>query len=367
MDAHINGRLRQARLCDPKTTHEYQVFNERYQMPPLAADVLIKTVHNTLPVYKRGGQLQAARLGVETYAPYDAEPALGSEAGRYSYDEAVELILSALAPLGNEYLTVASRILHSNHINIFPKEGKQSGAFCIPAGVGIDPYIHINFDGSLNSVSTLAHELGHAAHFVLSADNRAPALITTETAAITNEILLANYMLREAGDFDELNCAASVYADLIGSTLYNQTRLFAFERAMYNHVKNGETLTADKADKLWHTVSEPFKNNYLSVPEVAQGSWSAVPHLYRDFYVVNYAFSAAAAETFAQKILDGGAAEYIDFLSMGGSKPAYELFLNMGVDFLQKEAYNDIVSRFDELLDIMLQIEAQREREDNAA
>lgn len=373
MNAHINGRLRQARLHDPRSTHEYQIFNGRYQMPPLTGDILIKTVYNTLGIYHRGGELQAARLGVERYAPYDSEPASGSEEGRYSYDEARELVLSALEPLGKEYISIARRILYSDHINVYPKEGKQSGAFCVSVGDGIDPYIHINFDGSLNSVSTLAHELGHAVHFTLSAGQepryREPALTTTETAAITNEILLAKYMLSEAGDFEELNCASSSYADLISSTFYNQTRLFAFERAIYNHAQNGGTLTADKADELWSAISEPFRSGYVEIPDDARGSWSAVPHLYRDFYVANYAFSVAAAETLAKKILNGRAEEYINFLSQGSSKPAYNIFFDIGVDFLDKKAYNDVVKQYDELYDIMGRImeTTQEKREINAA
>jgi oligoendopeptidase F len=367
MNAHINGRLRQARLSDPRSTHEYQVFSERYQMPPLTGDVLINTVYNTLGIYRRGGELQSARLGVEKYAPYEVEPAAGTEEGRYSYDEARKLVLDALKPLGNDYLEIAERILYSSHINACLKNDKQPGAFCVSAGRDIDPYIHMNFDGSLNSVSTLAHELGHAVHFVLASTQesryRNPVLITTETAAITNEILLAKYMLKEAGDFEELNCAASSYADLIGSTLYNQTRLFAFERAIYNHVQNGGTLTADKADELWNAISEPFRSGYVDIPGDARGAWSAVPHLYRDFYVANYAFSVAAAETLAERILDGGAKEYIEFLSQGSSKPAYDIFLDVGVDFLDKKAYNDVVKRFDKLYDIL----SQEKRELNAA
>lgn len=352
MDAHIDGRQRQARLRDPGSTHEYQVFFERYQLPPHSGDILLRTVYNTLGIYRRGGVLQAARLGVEEYSPYDAEPVPGTEEGRYTYDEAVKLILNALAPLGSEYLTIAERILNSNHINIYPANGKMSGAFCMSAGSGIDPFIHLNFDGSLNSVGTLAHELGHAVHFVFSKEET-PALTVTETAAITNEILLAKYLLREAADFMELNCAASAYADLISSTLYNQTRLFAFERAAYNHILNGGTLTADKADELWQAISEPFRSGKLIIPDNAMGAWSAVPHLYRDFYVANYAFSVAAAETFTRLLLENGAENYIAFLSAGGSQPAYDLFLDMGVDFLRKEAYNDVVSQFDDLHDII--------------
>lgn len=357
MDAHISGRLRQAELRDEASTHEQQIFAGRYQMPPQTADVLIKTVYNTLGIYRRGGEIQAARMGAEKFAPYEVEPVSGCEEGRYSYDEAKELVLAALKPLGQEYLTIASRILESNHINVYPKEGKQHGAFCVALSGGIDPYIHLNFDGSLNSVSTLAHELGHAVHFVLSRGQAPqfsePMLTTTETAAITNEILLSKYMIKEAGDFAELNCAAAAYADLISSTLYNQTRLFAFERAAYNLVQNGGTLTADKADELWSAISEPFWSAKVNVPEDARGAWSAVPHLYRDYYVANYAFSVAAAETFAEKILDGQTQEYIGFLSSGSSKPAYDLFLSMGVDFLGKGAYNDIVKQFDQLFDII--------------
>ena len=357
MDAHVGGRLRQARLSDPRSTYENQIFTLRYQMPPLTGDILIKAVYNTLSIYRRGGELQAARLGVERYAPYDVEPAAGSEEGRYSYDGARELVLSALKPLGREYISAAERVLYSGHVNVHPKPGKQSGAFCVSPGSGIDPYIHMNFDGSFNSVSTLAHELGHAVHFILSAGqeprHRDPSLTAAETAAITNEILLAKYMLKEASDFSELHSAASVYAELISSTFYNQTRLFAFERAVYSHIQNGGALTADKADELWFSISEPFRGGHADIPDDARGSWSAVPHLYRDFYVANYAFSAAAAETLAENILNGKTREYLSFLSLGGSKPAYGAFLDLGIDFLDKKVYNDIVDRFGLLYDIM--------------
>ncbi|MCL2083951.1 MAG: M3 family metallopeptidase, partial [Oscillospiraceae bacterium] len=140
-------------------------------------------------------------------------------------------------------------------------------------------------------------------------------------------------------------------------TLYQQTRGFIFERSVYRLIEDGGVLTADKGDQLWEAASAPFRGASLETPEQARAAWAGIPHFYRDFYVVNYAFSVAAAETFAQALENGRGGLVLDFLKAGGSQPAYRLFCAMGVDLLEQSAYNDVVTRLDGLYNVIQGLE----------
>ncbi len=356
LEAHIAGRVQQAQLISRDANHETQMLVARYEMPEETADVLLRAVTVSLPIYRRGAQQQARALKQDSIAPYDVVPSPESQAGQYTYEEAVTLVLDAVAPLGDIYMQHAKRILQSNHVNTTPSAGKQGGAFCMSAGWGTDPYIHLNFDGSLQSVETLAHELGHAVHTVLARETQnreqaKSALATTETAAIVNEVLLMRHIIAHAKNDSKRKAAETSYAGLIGATLYQQTRYFAFERAAYQLIEEGGVLTADKGDALWAAISAPYWGTAVKIPAVASGAWSSIPHLYRDFYVVNYAFSMAAAETFADQIEKGHPEPYLTMLRAGGVQPAYELFASRGVDFLSGEAYNTVIAKLDLLYD----------------
>gem|GEM_PF-2462469 len=356
LEAYASGRAKQAAMRGGGESCESQIMLGRYEMPPDAADTLVNAVTDALPLYHRGAELKARAAGKSVIRPYDVAVPACAGAGRYTFGQAAALVLDALEPLGEEYLEHARRILYGGHVNHEPGEGKLSGAFCMSAGPDCDPYIHINFDGSLNAVSTLAHELGHAVHMAMASKAQSggaarPALAPTETAAILNEILLMRRLLETAVGKDDTACAANAYADLIGSTLFQQARYFIFERSVYALVEEGGVLTADKGDQLWEDAGAPFRGASLEAPEAARSAWAGVPHLYRDFYVVNYAFSMAAAETFADALAGGKAGTVTDFLKAGGSIPAYKLFCAMGVDLLEQSAYNDVVARLGKLYD----------------
>ena len=356
LEAYASGRVKQAAMRGDGESCESQVMLGRYEMPPDAADALVAAVTGALPLYRRGAELKARAAGRSVIRPYDVAVPECAGAGRYTFGQAAALVLDALEPLGEEYLEHARRILYGGHVNHEPREGKLSGAFCMSAGPDCDPYIHINFDGSLNAVSTLAHELGHAVHMAMASKAQSggaarPALASTETAAILNEILLMRRLLETAANKDDAACAANAYADLIGSTLFQQTRYFIFERSVYGLIGEGGVLTADKGDQLWEEAGAPFRGAPLEVPEAARSAWAGVPHLYRDFYVVNYAFSMAAAETLANALADGRNGPVADFLKAGGSVPAYKLLCAMGVDLLEQSAYNDVVAKLGKLYD----------------
>ncbi|GHV32273.1 oligoendopeptidase F [Clostridia bacterium] len=354
LEKHVSGRLLGAELQSPSLNFEAKTFLYRYEMPPAAADMLVSAVENSMPIYVKHLQLKAYRMGLSTLLPYEGVVPDGAMAGRYTYEQACELILSALKPLGAGYAKHAKRILASGHVNYQSAADKQPGAFCISAGPYTEPYIHLNFDGSLNSVTTLAHELGHAVNMVLSRQAQIPALsqpslAVTETAAILNEILVSRELLNAAKTPEEVECAASSYASLIGSTLYQQTRYFSFERKIYDLAASGGVLTADRADALWNEVSEAYRGGVIAAPEISNTAWAGIPHLYRDFYVATYAFAVAAAEELADK----SRSEVLAFLSSGGNVPAYDLFCAAGVDFSSENAYNKVVVKLDELYGIL--------------
>ena len=351
LDAHIRTAVADAKSRGFDTPLR-QALSSRFALPPPAVTALLTNVRDTLALHRRFGELRLRRAGKEALYPWDvAEPR--QERGRISFAEACERILASLAPLGTEYVERARSVLTGTHIDVYPRDGKQTGAFAIAVGSGIAPYILLNYAETYEDMSTLTHELGHAMHMLYTEDSNPPLLCQTpvslaEIASTAHELLLIEHMLKNAPE-EEHAFFLRRYADLIGGTVFGQTQLFAFELSLYTAVESGGTVTADLADRVWQQYRDEFHAAGQLAPESAASSWAAIPHFYRNFYVMNYATSLTAAYSFAEAILAGKADGFLGMLRSGGSENAHALLCSVGVDLTGDKAYRKIMKRYEEI------------------
>jgi len=302
----------------------------------------------------------------DLYAPVVAEVDL-----EYSYEQARQLVLDALAPLGKGYTDLVERAYNERWIDVYPTPGKRSGAYSNGGCYDVHPYILLNYNGRYDDVSTLAHELGHAMHSHYSnAAQPYPtagyATFVAEVASTLNEALLNHKMLKEIGD-DKLRLALLMnYLDGLKGTVFRQTQFAEFELAIHERAEAGESLTGDSLTKIYGDI---LRRHYghaegvCNVPDACLIEWAYVPHFYLNFYVYQYATSFTASTSLAEKILGGepdAVPKTIEFLSAGGSDYPVEILKRAGVDMLTSEPFDRTIAAMNRTMDQIEEILARR-------
>jgi oligoendopeptidase F len=282
------------------------------------------------------------------------------------YEEAQTLIIDALAPLGEEYGNNLRRAFDERWIDVYPADGKDGGAFSNGL-YGVHPYVLLNYTDDYNSVSTLAHELGHAMHQYESAQNQKsdftsePTSFTSEVASTTNELLLADYMIKNAkSDQEKLYYLFSELTTL-NATFFRQSMYSEFEDAMYNIVEDGGSLNADSLEALWIQMLQKYNGPDCALTEASGYGWSRIPHFYYNFYVYQYATSVAAACNISERIEngdEGAVRDYLEFLKSGDSGDGPALIGISGVDITSPALADALVARYNSLIDQIQELES---------
>jgi oligoendopeptidase F len=325
---------------------------------------LIDGVNRHLPTFHRYLRLRKRMMGItddlhyyDLYAPLVASVSL-----RYTPEEAEQLVMTASAPLGNEYVSVLTRSFAERWLDWFPADGKRSGAYSNGAAYDVHPYILLNYLGQYNDVSTLAHELGHTMHSYYS-NKRQPypladyPTFVAEVASTFNEALLIDYMLREIKDEPTRLSLLGNYLENIKATVFRQTQFAEFELRMHEMAWKGDAITGDALAKLYFDITRRYYGHdrgVLVVDDYVAHEWSYIPHFYSDFYVFQYATSFTAAETLAARVLAGDTdttARYLTFLGSGGSKYPIDLLREAGVDMTTDEPLEVTMRTMNRLMD----------------
>ena len=328
---------------------------------PVVYHNLVDTVNKNLDKLHRYVKLRKKYLGVDELHMYDIyTPMLPDVAKKYTFDEAKAIVLKALEPLGAEYVAKVKEGFENRWIDVYENQGKRSGAYSAGA-YGTHPYVLMNFNGSLDNVFTLIHEMGHAMHSYYSNENQPYIysqykIFVAEVASTCNEILLLEYLLKNTTDEKERLYLLNHYLDMFKGTLFRQTQFAEFEMKTNQMVEDGEGLNADNLNRLYHEINAKYYGpDMISDDEIAY-EWARIPHFYYNFYVYQYATSFSAAVAIAHDILREGepvVKRYKEFLSGGCSDAPVALLRKVGVDLESAEPIQAALDVMAEVLDEM--------------
>ncbi|HEY8025816.1 MAG TPA: oligoendopeptidase F [Burkholderiaceae bacterium] len=340
------------------------------KLPPEVYDMLIAQTRANLPTLHRYFKIRAKMLGVNDLHYYDMYPPLVKSDLQYPVEQGKDLMLAAVQPLGPDYVATMTEALKHRWMDVYPRPRKRSGAYMNGAIYDVHPYLLLNYNDDYESVSTLAHEWGHAMHSYLA--NHTQAYInadyptfTAEIASTTNEELLLEHMLKIAKTDDERLLYLGSALEGLRTTFFRQAMFADFEREVHNRVDKGESLTGEDITRIYGDILRLYhgdKEGVVKIDDVDAMEWAYIPHFYNQFYVFQYATSISAGSMFASEILKGtpGARErYLNVLRSGGSAYPYELVKAAGVDLATPAPYQAIVARMNKIMDDIEAIEAK--------
>lgn len=331
------------------------------EVPTQVYTNLIETVHNNMDAMYKYVALRKELLDVDELRFSDLYvPIVDDVELTFTYEEACDIILEALRPMGENYLALVRRGLSERWIDVYETPGKRSGAYSA-GGYGMHPVILLNFQGKLDDVFTLIHEMGHSIHTYLSCANQPVCysdyvIFVAEVASTCNEALLTRYLLDHAKNERERAYFLNHFLEQFRATLYRQTMFAEFELKVAELTAQGAGITADALCGIYKELNTQYFGDGIALDENIALEWARIPHFYYRFYVYQYATGFAAAIALSQRILDlgeQGREDYLGFLKGGSSKPPIDLLRGAGVDMLSPEPVEDALKLFDEMVDEM--------------
>ncbi|MDH4069206.1 MAG: oligoendopeptidase F [Ignavibacteria bacterium] len=326
---------------------------------------LITGVNENLPTFHRYLSLRKRILGVDQLHYYDLYCPLVRDLDlRYTYEEATERILASLSPLGEHYCSVARTALSDRWVDVYPNDGKRSGAYSNGGVYDVHPYMLLNFNGKYDDMSTLTHELGHTMHSYLSNKNQPYptahySIFVAEVASTFNEALLMDFMLKNAPNDDVRLSLLGNELDAIRGTVFRQTQFSEFELMIHEKVEKGESLTGDGLNEMYRDLTRKYYGHdggVCVVDDVMQSEWAYIPHFYYNFYVYQYATSYTASVDLSGKVLGGDEdtrKRYLELLSSGGSDYPVNLLKRAGVDLTTRGPFDRTMDKMNRIMDEM--------------
>ena len=327
-------------------------------IPTSLYDGLIATVRENLAPLHEYMELKKEMLGYEELHPYDMYVPLSDadESFKYTYAESCAKIKEALAPLGQEYLAALEKGFNEQWIDIYENKGKRSGAYSW--GIyGVHPYVLLNYQPRYNSMSTIAHEMGHALHSYFSSQaqnyvNHDYTIFCAEVASTTNENLLLEHILQQA-DEEQKIYLLNQFLEQVRTTVYRQVQFAEFEKYIHGEITAGRSLQAEKLESFWLQINREYYGPALTVDKELASEWSRIPHFYTPFYVYKYATGFSAATAFTAAILNkepGAVEKYLGFLHAGGSDYSLNILKAAGVDLNTPQPVTVTLQKFAEKL-----------------
>ena len=346
--------------------HEGVLANNLFDdgLPPEIYTQLVAQVNEALPTFHRYLQLRGTMLGIEDLRYYDIYPPLVNvNTGVFDLKRSQEITFEALRPFGDEYLSLLDLGLQQNWMHSHPQPGKRSGAYMNGSVYDVHPYVLLNHNDDYESMSTFAHEWGHAVHSLLANANNpyetaGYSTFIAEMASTINEILLQEYMIANAKTREEQLFYLGGALEQIRGTFFRQTMFAEFELAIHQAAERGEPLTGPRLTEIYGELLKRYHGHdigILTIDDLYTVEWAFIPHFYRDFYVFQYATSISGAAWFAEQFLAGDENvrdAFIRVLSAGGSDYPHNILLNeAGLDMTLPESYDPILRRMDSLMD----------------
>lgn len=360
---NVKAMTTEAKLRGYNSSLEMELYGDKVDVS--VYENLIAAVHENLPALYKYYEIKKNFLGLKEQHMYDVYLNLTKEEPKkIPYEEAVEMVLESLKPMGEEYTKIAREGLMSRWVDVYPKDGKRDGAYSFGT-YDSPPYILMNYNEDLQSVFTLAHELGHSMHSYFSRTNNKYiysdyTIFVAEVASTTNELLLLNYLMDKATTSEEEIYLIDHYIDSFKSTVFRQTMFAEFEKITHERVEKGDALTSADFKEIYYNLNKLYFGDAVISDEEIAYEWSRIPHFYTDFYVYKYATGFSSAVTLSKNILSGDKDKleaYLNFLKDGSNHYPLEQLKSAGVDLTTKEGvgtamreFNTLVERLDKII-----------------
>lgn len=353
----VKGATAEASLRHYESSRAMSMAGEN--IPVEVYDNLIATVRKHMPAMYRYVALRKKILGVDELHYYDVyAPLVGEIKTRYTYEQAQQMVLDAVAPLGEDYGRLVRQAFADRWVDVYPNKGKSGGAYS-SGTYDSNPYILTNFTGTLDSVSTIAHEMGHSMHTWHSNHHQPPqyadyTLFVAEVASTVNENLLIEQLLQKEQNPQMRLYLLNQYLENFKGTVYRQAMFAEFERDAHAMAERGEALSPAALNALYKRLVEDYFGPDLVMDDEVQYEWARIPHFYRPFYVYKYATGYSTAVALSEGILKEGAPavqRYKEFLSMGGSAYPLDELRHAGVDLATPAPIDAALTKFERILD----------------
>ena len=354
---NIEGLIKLAKIRNFNSTIDAALFSDN-----ISVDIynnLIDTISENLDVCYKFFDLKKKSLKLDEVHNYDLYTDMESVGSKnYTFEEAKNIVLKALEPLGEDYLEILNKAFEERWIDVYNNKGKRSGAYS-SGFYDTNPFLLLNFEGKLDDISTLAHELGHSVHTFYSCknntyNNSSYKIFVAEVASTVNELLLAKYLLKNSKDDSEKCHVLNQLMELFKATIYRQVMFAEFERDIHKKLEDGEPLTHESISDYYYDLNKKYFGDEVVLDDLIRYEWERIPHFYYNFYVYKYAIGLSSACLIVENILSGkdkNAENYKKFLKAGGSDyPVNELNL-AGVDINSKELIVSAVHMFDEFIE----------------
>ncbi len=353
----VDANVHLSKLRGFKSARERALFSNNIDIS--VYDNLIDTVNKHLDVIYKYYDLKKDVLHLDELHLYDIYTDLVKEnTKQYDFEEAKQLVIDALGVLGEDYISNLKKAFTENWIDKYPNIGKRGGAYSWGTYTS-KPFVLLNYQGRLDDVSTIAHELGHSMHSYYSKNNNPYhsynyRIFVAEVASTVNEMLLYKYMLGKTDNKQEKLVILNNLMELFKGTIYRQAMFAEFERDIYAKVENGEVITYDLLCDYYYELNKKYFGDGVVVDEEIKYEWERIPHFYMNFYVYQYATGLSAAATIVTNILAGkkdAIDNYLKFLTLGGSMYPIDELKVAGVDMNKSEVVENAIKMFDEIID----------------
>ena len=372
--AVLNSHLQTQTALAKARKYDSVLHRELFQdnLPPEVYYTLVEEVNAALPTLHRYFRLRAQMLGVEEMRYYDIYPPLVSLDKEFDIETSKQITLDAMQVLGDDWVDMQKEAMDKRWMHVYPQRGKRSGAYMQPAAYDVHPFVLLNHNDDYESLSTLAHEWGHAMHTLYSKqaqpfDTAFYSTFIAEIPSTSLELILQDYMDKRAeSDQERLYYLGSALEGLRG-TFFRQTMFAEFELALYEAVERGEALSGESISEMYGEILKRYHGHdegVVIIDDLYTNEWMFIPHFYYNMYVFQYATSQTAGTALYRNIVEEGEAgveNYKNLLRAGGSDSPYTLLTNAGVDLAKPGPYRAVVAKMNAIMDEMEAILARQE------
>lgn len=355
--AAIKNNVTISRIRKYPSALEKALFSD--DVPREVYENLIETTKKNIAPLHRYSEIRKEKLGIEELHQYDLSvPLVQDVEQEIPFDKAYDIMIKALAPLGEEYTKTLADFKNKRYIDVRETPGKRSGAYNL--GVyGVHPFVLLNHRDNLSSLFTLAHEMGHAMHSHFSHHTQPQitakySIFVAEVASTVNEVLLIHYLLQHEENPNMKQYLLNHFIDKFKGTLFTQVMFAEFEMITHEKAENGVPLTSKVFSEIYESLFREYNGDSIVFDEEVQYGWARIPHFYRPFYVYKYATGFASAIHLADRILKGDQdtiSAYLEFLKSGSSDYPLELLKKTDVDLTTPEPIQNALQQFAMLVD----------------